>query len=182
MKLNELLIRWVPTFLAFPIGGAISKIAVGSSNSVPKALGGGLLVGLTIGLIQFVALKKYGISETWIAATATAMTLAALINSYVFDFKFDSASLVGMGLVAGSLVGIGQSLSQSRELKFVLIWTVCTGVAWSLAWFITSKVIVDPEAQYHVFGSSGALVATFGLGIALRYFLPISSALHNSIE
>ena len=45
-------------------------------------------------------------------------------------------------------------------------------VAWALAWFITSKVIVDPEAQYQIFGSSGALVATVGLGFVLKYALP----------
>jgi hypothetical protein len=50
-------------------------------------------------------------------------------------------------------------------------------IARALAWFITSKVIVDPEAQYQVFRSSGALIATFGLGFVLRYALPwINSA------
>jgi len=182
MRWNNFFFRWVATFLAFPIGGAISQIVIGSSNSIPKALGGGLVVGVAVGLIQFVALKRYGISRSWITATAVGMTLAALVNSFVFDFKFDAASLVGMGMIAGSCVGIGQSLSHSREMRFVLVWTVCTGIAWSLAWFITSKVIVDPEAQYHVFGSSGALVATVGLGIILRFFLPTASPLNNSIE
>lgn len=50
-------------------------------------------------------------------------------------------------------------------------------VAWALAWFITSKVIVDPESQYQIFGSSGALVATVGLGVVLKFALPwITSA------
>jgi len=50
-------------------------------------------------------------------------------------------------------------------------------VAWGIAWFITSKVIVDPEAQYQIFGSSGALIATVGLGFVLKYALPwINSA------
>ena len=44
--------------------------------------------------------------------------------------------------------------------------------AGAIAWFITSKVIVDPEAQYQIFGSSGALVATVGLGVVLKYALP----------
>jgi hypothetical protein len=182
MKLNNFFFRWVATFLAFPIGGAISQIVIGPSNSIPKALGGGLVVGVAVGLIQFVAMKKYGISQSWITATAVAMTLAALVNSFVFDFKFDTTSLVGMGMISGLFVGIGQSLSHSREMRFVMVWTVCTGIAWSLAWFITSKVIVDPEAQYHVFGSSGALVATVGLGIILKFFLPTASPLNNSIE
>lgn len=173
MKTSELLIRWIPTLLAFPIGGAIAKVAFGGASNVGKSVGGGLVVGVTVGLIQFLALKKFGVSISWIVATVFATTLAALINSYVFDFRFDSVSLTGSGLIAGLLVGIAQALSQSRDLKFALLWTISTAIAWSLAWFITSKVIVDPEAQYQIFGSSGALVATLGLGVVLKYALPL---------
>ena len=180
--MTELLIRWVPTLLAFPIGGAIAKIAFGGASNVGKSVGGGLIVGLTVGLIQFIALKKYGVSTAWIAATAIATTLAAVINSYVFSFKFDSASLTGSGLVAGLLVGVAQALSQSRDIKFAFVWTVSTMVAWALAWFITSKVIVDPEAQYQIFGSSGALVATVGLGFVLKYALPWINSSANLIK
>ena len=90
--------------------------------------------------------------------------------------------MAGSGVVAGLLVGVVQSLSQSREIKFVLLWTISTAVAWSLAWFITSKVIVDPEAQYHVYGSSGALLTTLGLGLVLKYILPIAGFAQNSIK
>jgi len=172
MKLTELLIRWVPTLLAFPLGGAIAKITFGGASNLGKSVGGGLIVGVTVGLIQFIALKKYGVGSSWITATAIATVLAAVINSYSFSFKFDSASLTGSGLVAGLLVGIAQSLSQSRDLKFVFVWSFSTMIAWALAWFITSKVIVDPEAQYQIFGSSGALVATVGLGVVLKFALP----------
>ena len=175
MKMTELLLRWTPTFLAFPIGGLLAKLIFGSASSVAKSVGGGLIVGLVVGLIQYAALKKYGISTSWVVATAVAATVAALINSYAFSFKFDSASLAGSGLVAGLILGIAQSLSQTRDAKFVVIWTVATALAWSLAWFITSKVIVDPEAQYHVFGSTGAIVATIGLGFILKYALPLTN-------
>jgi hypothetical protein len=182
MKMTELMIRWVPTLLAFPIGGAIAKIAFGGASTTVKSVGGGLIVGLTVGLIQFFALKKYGVSTSWIAATAIATTVAALINSYAFSFKFDSASMTGSGLVAGLLVGIAQALSQSRDSKFAVVWTLSTAIAWSLAWFITSKVIVDPEAQYQIFGSSGALVATVGLGIVLKFALPWINSSSNLMK
>lgn len=180
--MTEILIRWTPTFLAFPIGGLLAKLIFGSASSVARSVGGGLIVGLVVGLIQYLSLKKYGISTSWVVATAVAATVAALINSYAFVFKFDSASLAGSGLVAGLLIGISQSLSQTRDLKFVTIWTICTAIAWSLAWFITSKVIVDPEAQYHVYGSSGALLTTLGLGLVLKYILPIAGFVQNSIK
>ena len=182
MKLTELMIRWVPTLLAFPIGGAIAKIAFGGASNLGKSVGGGLIVGVTVGLIQFIALKKYGITTAWIAATAIALVIAAVINSFAFSFKFDSASLTGSGLIAGLLVGIVQSLSQSRDMKFALTWTISTAIAWSLAWFITSKVIVDPEAQYQIFGSSGALVATVGLGLVLKVALPWINSSANLVK
>jgi hypothetical protein len=182
MKMTELMIRWVPTLLAFPVGGAIAKMAFGGASTTMKSVGGGLIVGITVGLIQFLALKKYGITTSWITATAVATVVAAVINSYAFSFKFDSASLTGSGLIAGLLVGIAQALSQSRDMKFVLVWTFSTAIAWSLAWFITSKVIVDPEAQYQIFGSSGALVATVGLGFVLKYALPWINSSANFIK
>ena len=176
--MTELMIRWVPTLLAFPIGGAIAKVTFGGASNLGKSVGGGLIVGLTVGFIQYISLKKYGITTSWVAATAIATVIAAIINSYAFSFKFDSASLTGSGLVAGLLVGVAQSLSQSRDLKFAFVWSISTMIAWALAWFITSKVIVDPEAQYQIFGSSGALVATVGLGFVLKLALPwINSSL-----
>ena len=182
MKMTELLIRWTPTFLAFPIGGLLAKLIFGSANSVLKSVGGGIIVGLFVGLFQYLSLKKYGISTSWVVATVFAVAIAGLINSYIFSFKFDTASLVGSGIVAGLLVGSAQSLSQSREMKFVLLWTVSTTAAWSLAWFITSKVIVDPEAQYHVYGSSGALLTSLALGICLKYILPIAGLVQTSVK
>ncbi|MEY2778914.1 MAG: hypothetical protein RL623_94, partial [Actinomycetota bacterium] len=172
MKTTELMIRWVPTLLAFPLGGAIAKIAFGGASNLGRSVGGGLIVGIAVGLIQFIALKRYGITTSWITATVIAAGVAAVANSFVFSFKFDSVSLTGSGLVAGLIVGIAQALSQSRDLRFVLVWSISTAIAWSLAWFITSKVIVDPEAQYQIFGSSGALIATVGLGVVLRFALP----------
>lgn len=182
MKLTEILIRWTPTFLAFPIGGLIAKLIFGSASTLAKSVGGGLIIGLVVGLVQYFSLKKYGISVSWVVATTISIAVAALINSYAFSFKFDSVSLAGSGLITGLLLGISQSVSQTRDPKFNTIWAISTAIAWSLAWFITSKVIVDPEAQYHVFGSSGALVATIGLGIVLKYILPIAGFAQITIK
>ena len=182
MNMTELFFRWTPTFLAFPIGGLLAKLIFGSASTVTRSVGGGLVVGCVVGLFQYLSLKKFGISTSWVVATAIAVTFAGLINSFAFSFKFDTTSLVGSGIVAGLLVGLSQSLSQSRELKFVILWMISTAVAWSIAWFITSKVIVDPEAQYHVYGSSGALLTTLGLEICLKFILPIAGLVQNSVR
>lgn len=51
-----------------------------------------------------------------------------------------------------------------------------TALAWPLAWLVTSAVIVDQERGFHMFGSSGALVATVVTGLALRRVLPARAA------
>jgi hypothetical protein len=48
---------------------------------------------------------------------------------------------------------------------------VVTGGAWALGWLVTSQVIADLDRGHHVFGSSGALVATIITGLALRRLL-----------
>ena len=52
------LLRWLPTFLAFPLGGFLSLLIFGSSASPLTALGGGVIVGAAIGGAQWLALGR----------------------------------------------------------------------------------------------------------------------------
>ena len=45
--------RWLPTFLAFPIGGYIAMQVVGSSDGLLAAAAGGLIAGSVIGAGQW---------------------------------------------------------------------------------------------------------------------------------
>jgi hypothetical protein len=59
----------------------------------------------------------------------------------------------------------------SRVGRIVAGWPAVLAALWALGWTITSSAGIDVEAQYTVFGSSGAIVVT-----ALTSVLPIELA------
>ena len=50
--------RWLPTFLAFPIGGFIAIQTIGSLDDPVAAAAGGLIAGAVIGAGQWLALRS----------------------------------------------------------------------------------------------------------------------------
>jgi len=163
--------RWLPTFLAFPLGGLLAIETVGSIDGPLTAAAGGLLAGIVIGSAQWLALRSRGIGLRWAAYTAAAMAagtaLAALLNGAGTDLP----DVMLMGLVAGAAVGAAQSTLLDRGPRSAFVWTVVTAAAWSLGWLATWATIVDIERGYHVFGSSGAALVTVATGLTLRRLL-----------
>lgn len=160
MILKRVAIRFIPSLLAFPIGGEIASLVVGSIRTNTDAVFGGAIVGLVLGFIQYVALRPFNVNRLWIAYSGVGLTLGSLIAAMVTGLETESSSLALQGLIAGSFVGVAQALSQKRSVALIALWATSVGATWSTAWFITSKVIVDVEYGYAIFGSSGALVAT----------------------
>jgi hypothetical protein len=157
--------RWLPTFLAFPIGGFIAIQAIGSLDTPGKAAVGGLVAGAVIGAGQWLALRSAGIGRRWIGYTAAAMAAGSAISVAVTDAGTDRADVMLAGLITGGLVGAAQSTLLPRAAA---LWTAVTAGGWALAWLTTSAVIVDIERGYAVFGSSGAAVLTVLTGLTLR--------------
>lgn len=158
--------RWLPTFLAFPLGGVLAMWVIGSSTSPASAAAGGLIAGAAIGAGQSLALRA---GARWIVATATAMAGGAAVAAALTGSGTDVPDVMLAGLVTGAAVGAAQSLVLPRGAA---VWTAVTAAAWSLAWLTTASVIVDIERGHHVFGSSGALVATVLTGLALARIYP----------
>ena len=168
MKTRQILFRWVPTLLAFPIAGLLASLAFGPiQNPVADAVSGAI-VGCTLGLAQWWALKPLNISFDWVWSSGVALGLASPLAWSVISYSTSVESLTTWGLIAGAILGIGQVLSQRMELVKTLSWAALVSLAWGLAWFISANVIVDPESGYAVFGSTGALVATIFLGFFLN--------------
>ncbi len=160
MTLKRLALRFIPSLLAFPIGGEIASLTIGSIRTNVDALFGGAIVGLVLGVIQYLALRPFNINRLWIASSTVGLTLGSLIAAMFTGLETESSSLALQGLIAGLLVGLAQALSQKRSFADITLWAISVGSTWSIAWFITSNVIVDVEYGYAIFGSSGALVAT----------------------
>jgi hypothetical protein len=157
--------HWLPTFLAFPVGGYIAVESIGSLDSPVKAAVGGLIAGAVIGAGQWLALRSGGIGRRWIGYTAAAMAAGSAISVAVTDAGTDRADVMLAGLITGGLVGAAQSTLLPRA---AVVWTAVTAGGWALAWLTTSAVIVDIERGYAVFGSSGAAVVTVLTGLTLR--------------
>ena len=163
--------RWLPTFLGFPIGGYLATQIVGSLNDPASAAAGGLLAGAIIGGAQWLALRSHGMTPRWVGYTAAAMAAGSALGATITGAGTEVADVMLWGLVTGASVGAVQSVLLERGLRVSAAWTAVTAAGWSLGWLVTSQVIVDIERGHHVFGSSGALVATFFGGLALRHLL-----------
>lgn len=154
--------RWLPTFLAFPLGGLVTVHAVGSADSPVKAAISGLVAGAIIGAGQWLALRP---SRRWIAYTAGAMAAGSALAAVVTGSGTEAADVMVTGLITGAAIGAAQSTLLS---KGGAAWTAITAIGWSFGWLATWLTIVDIERGYTVFGSSGAILVTLLTGLALR--------------
>jgi hypothetical protein len=164
------LLRWLPTFLAFPLGGFLSLLVFGSSASLLTALGGGVIVGAAIGGAQWLALGRVA-GWRWFAATTIAVAVGNTVAWLVIGPPTTLPAAAMTGLLVGSLLGIAQALALTVRPLARVTWAVTAAVSWTLGWTITALVIVDLDRGHFIFGSSGAIVATVITGVVLRVLL-----------
>jgi hypothetical protein len=156
--------RWLPTFLAFPLGGFLAFETIGSVTNAGTAAAAGLLAGAVIGVGQWLALRNHGIDGRWPLVTAAAMAAGSALAVAATGAGTDTTDLILTGAVAGSAVGAAQAALLGRAN-----WAVVTAASWALAWLISAGVLAQQADEgFVVFGSSGALVATVLTGLALR--------------
>jgi hypothetical protein len=168
------LLRWLPTFLAFPIGGALAIEIFGSADDPATAGLGGLLVGLVIGVAQWVALRSHGIGSGWAVGTALGSAAGSAVAVALTGGSTTIPALVVTGLVTGAFVGAAQGTQLGRGPVTAALWTGVVGLSWGIGWLVTANVIVDAERGFHTFGSSGALVATVATGLVLRRLMRVA--------
>lgn len=163
--------RWLPTFLAFPLGGLLAIETVGSLHDPATAAAGGLLAGAVIGAGQWLALRSHGIGRRWVAYTAAAMAGGSALAAAATGAGTELADVMVLGMVTGAAVGAAQSTLLARGRRVSAAWTAVSAVGWSLGGLTTSAIIVDIERGYHVFGAGGALLVTVLTGLFLRRVL-----------
>jgi len=163
--------RWLPTFLAFPIGGELAIETVGSLHDPLSAAAGGLLAGAVIGVGQWLALRSRGMSRRWPVHTAAAMSIGTAIAAVLTGAGTEVGDVMLTGLVAGGAVGAAQSALLGRGRRVAASWTAVSAASWSLGWLAAFAILVDIERGYYVFGAGGATFVTVVTGLLLRHIL-----------
>lgn len=171
MRTRQIILRWLPTFLAFPLAGLFASLAFGPIDNPLEAAVAGANLGAILGISQWWALKPLGVTFDWFWSTAIATMVASPVAWAVVAFSTSIEALSLWGLIAGAIVGCGQALSQRLKWEKVLIWAGLVSATWGLAWLISANVIVDADSNYAVFGSTGAIVATSVLSFFLNPLL-----------
>jgi len=156
------LLRWAPTFVAFPVGGLTAHLLVGPVDTVLTAAVGGLVTGAAIGVAQWWALRPSGpTAGRWVPASALGFAAALALVTAVAGPPTTVGAVVVQGAVCGLGLGAAQAGVLFRRLGArALFWPVLLACAWALGWTVTAAVGVRLEDGWTVFGSSGAVVVT----------------------
>jgi len=150
---------WMPTFLGFPVGGALAHFLVGSIDGAADGAMGGGVAGAVIGVAQWLVLRKLlGMTPLWIAASALGLALGDGVGAALTGTGTTIGDLLVTGLVSGVAVGLLQGALLGERFRVAGLWTLVVALAWPLGWTVTWAVGVDVGRGYWVFGSSGALV------------------------
>jgi hypothetical protein len=156
------LVRWAPTFAAFPVGGLTAHLLVGPVDTVGAAAVGGLVTGAAIGVAQWWALRPAGpTAGRWVFVSALGFAAALAL----FTAVAGPPSTVGAVVVQGAVGGLGLGAAQAGVLfrrlgAHALLWPVLLAGAWAIGWTVTAAVGVRLEDGWTVFGSTGAIVVT----------------------
>ena len=107
----------------------------------------------------------------WIPATTLGMAVGLPIGAAAAGYGTSLADLALMGVLTGVPLGIAQALALPPAVRWRWLWAVTTPVLWALGWTVTTLVGVDVEAQYTIFGSTGAVVFSALSGLVLLALL-----------
>jgi hypothetical protein len=162
----KIALLWMPTFLGFPVGGFAAEI-VGGVDSPGPAIVGGAITGAILGFAQWLGMRRTGPSPiAWIVATAAGFAVGLGLGAAAVDYDTTMGALATQGAICGAVIGVAQAAVLYRLLgRMVLAWPPVVAGLWALGWMITTAAGIDVEAQYTVFGSSGALVVTAATAI-----------------
>ena len=175
---RAVVLRWMASFLGFPLGGLAAMLLVGPVDSMTAALLGGLVTGAVLGVVQGLG-QRLGARDViiWAVATAAGLSLGLAVGAGVVGYGTELTDLVVQGVACGVAVGVAQGVVLRRgggsgSLGWLgYAWPVYLGIVWPLGWTITTLVGVQVTDQFTVFGSAGAVTVT-----ALTSVLPLRRA------
>lgn len=157
--------KWLAVFLAYPIAGLLGRLIANPADGLAFAFIAAAVAGAILGLAQWLALDRHVHAARWVVATALGLGVAFAIVQAIGATSNAAAPVIGA--VTGVGVGLAQSVVRSDRMPSAAVWTLTMGVAWSIAWVVTTSIGVQADAGWPVVGVSGAVVAQALTGIAL---------------
>lgn len=171
-------LRWLPTFLGFPVGGFVAALVAGPIDTIAAALLGGAICGSVLGAVQTWGMSSNGPPPgEWIAATGAGLAVGLALGSAAVGFGTSLGELVVQGAICGLAIGAAQALVLRGRVAY--LWAPALSALWALGWAVSTSIGIDVESQYAVFGASGALVvtaATAALPVRLATRMPRSAS------
>jgi hypothetical protein len=167
--MSQALIRdyamWVAVFLAYPVAGALGRLIANPAEGLVFAFISAAAAGAVLGLAQWLALGRHVSVVRWVGATALGLGVSFVVVQAIGATSSTAAPLIGA--VTGLGVGVAQSFLRSDRVPSALIWIPTMGIAWTIAWVVTTSVGVKAEDGWAVVGVSGAVLAQLLTGVVL---------------
>jgi hypothetical protein len=170
---------WTAGFVAFIIGGALATAVTGRVNDAGSALIGGLVAGAVIGTGQWLVARRLLDAQTWIPATAVAMSIGLTIGAWAVGYGTSLGELALMGFITGVPIGAAQAYLLRDRLANAWVWGAAVPLLWALGWTVTTAGGIDVDRQFAVFGAYGAITFMALSGVLLdrlRATTPAASA------
>lgn len=155
-------LRWLPTFLGFPVGGYLAELVAGPVDGLAAALLAGAIAGIILGAAQSWAIGEGGPPPLlWAIAAAGGLTVGLALGSASTGYGTSFAELMLQGAICGLAIGGAQVLLLRPRLgRIAYLWAPALGALWAIGWATSTTIGIDVESQWAVFGASGALVVT----------------------
>jgi hypothetical protein len=160
-------LRWLPSFVGFPIGGFIAELIVGPIDAVGAALVGGAISGVILGAAQAWGLGWTGPpARRWTLATGLGFAAGIAIGAGAVDYGTSIGDFAVEGALCGLVVGTAQAVVlRSQVGPVAVLWAPALSALWALGWVISTAIGVDVDRQWTVFGASGAITVTVATAV-----------------
>lgn len=158
---------WTAGFVAFIIGGALATAVTGRINDFRSAVIGGLIAGAVIGTGQWLVARRLLDPQTWIPATAVAMSIGLGVGAWAVGYGTSLGELALMGFITGIPLGAAQAYLLRDRLANAWVWAAAMPLLWALGWTVTTAGGIDVDRQFAVFGAYGAITFMALSGVLL---------------
>jgi ABC-type sugar transport system permease subunit len=164
--------------VGLPISWAISEPLVRSlgetAGRVLSVVVFSAVFGLSIGVAQAIALRGRSTSPfAWLLGSITGSVVAAFVFAILLGNRSMPEAAEVMGLVAGSLIGLGMGIGQwlaARGLAHRMAWWPIMSAAGLLAGWVTTFSLANDDMAAPAVILGGLLTAAF-TGLGMRWLL-----------